>query len=218
MADARHYDLNVLLDGDGGATIQGRLELRGAEAIEWREALKMFDRARLGEVFQQAELQRLLPGATVSLERIDLEQESDRELPLTLRFEASATNLGRQGSDGYRMPSALVPMNRSLRYATLPSRASEMAVGYSEPMSARVALRLDRGVFASVPEAVTIEGPFGRYTRAVVEGGAGEASLVFESEAALVVRGVVPDAYPDFLEFARAVQLAEQQEIAVRDP
>ena len=93
-----------------------------------------------------------------------------------------------------------------------------MAVGYSEPMSARVALRLDRGVFASVPEAVTIEGPFGRYTRAVVEGGEGEASLVFESEAALVVQGVVPDAYPDFLEFARAVQLAEQQEIAVRDP
>ena len=218
VRDGRDYDLKVTLDAAGNGEIAGSLELRGVEAIEWRRALEMFDRDRLGEVFQQAELQRLLPGATLSLTDIEIEQDEARELPMVIRFSAEISDMGRRGAEGRRFPAALVPMNPAREFVTLPERWTEMVVGYAERVRARIELHVDGGVLDELPEDVAVSGPFGRFERTIRAIDADPAGVVMTLSSELTVRSVDTGAYADFIDFARDVETAERAEIKVVSP
>jgi hypothetical protein len=213
LADRRAYDLNLRLNREGEGLLTGTIELAGAEAIQWRRALTMFDRDRLLEVFQQAELQRVIPGATLSLESVEIEGEDENEQPLVFRFVANARGVGRQGADTLDLRASVVPQNAALQYARLPERWSELAVTYAAPVFSRVRIEVEGGTLARVPGEDSIDGEFGHYRRTITDGGAGASFITQEWSTGLILRGIPAEDYPAFLNFARAVDEVERQEL-----
>ncbi len=213
LADRRAYDLDLRVSLAGEGHLTGSIELGGAEAIQWRQALTMFDRDRLLEVFQQAELQRVMPGTTLSLESVEIEGEEDNDSPLVFHFVADARGVGRQRSGALDLRAAVVPMNPALQYARLPERWSELAVQYAPQISARVRIEVEGGTVVSVPAEQALDGEFGRYSRAVTDGGEGRNFVTQEWGTNLKLRAVPAHEYPAFLEFARTVDDLERQEL-----
>lgn len=213
LTDRRAYDLDLRVNLDGEGRLSGTIQLSGVEAIQWRQALTRFDRDRLLEVFQQAELQRVIPGSTLSLETIEIEGEEDLDAPLVFRFAAEARGVGRQGAGEIELRNSIVPMNLAMQYARLPERWSELAVGYAPQVTARVRIEVEDGTLSSVPSRESLDGDFGRYGRYVTEGGVGRNFVIQEWSAGLKLRGIPAAEYPAFLEFSREVEALERQEL-----
>jgi len=214
--DLRRYDLRVEVDKEGDGEVSGTIELQGMEAVIWRDALTKFDRDRLPEVFQQAELQIIARGAMLDLDEVEIENEDALEKPLRLRFSASASGLGvRQGNE-LVMPASLVSMNLGQGYTRLPERWSGMVVPYSPRAEARIEVVARDGVVKSVPGDRDLDDVRGRFIRKAVDGGAGKNSVVIESQGQLQLGFVEADEYAEFGAFTRDVAQAEQEVLRIQ--
>ncbi|MBX7083241.1 MAG: tetratricopeptide repeat protein [Nannocystaceae bacterium] len=208
LADRRTWALDVTLERDGDAQVEGTITLGGVEALVWRQALRDVDRDRIREVFQQAEL-GWLRGA--SLKTLEIDGERDLDAPLVLRFSASGAQLGIEQGGALMLRADPLPLSTAARMATLPSRKTGMIVPYAPDLRATIALALPTGgSFREVPEPVRIDGRFGRYERSVPSGGVGRDRLVLEFRSQLQPGLVAAEQYPAFAEFAREVEAAEQ--------
>jgi hypothetical protein len=207
LADRRVWAIEIDVDSQGGAKVQGTVTLHGVEALAWRQALREVDRDRVREVFQQAEL-GWLRGA--SLQSLDIVDEKHLDRPLVLKFAATGSQYAIQQGGALMMRGNPLPMSTAARLATLPSRKTGMVVPYAPRLEARVTVRTAAGALREVPDAETIETAFGRYERKVRKGGAGQNNVEIELSSTLRTGVVTPEEYPAFVEFARAVETAEQ--------
>jgi len=207
LADRRTWVLEIDVDAEGGATVTGTITLHGVESIAWRQALREVDRDRVREVFQQAEL-GWLRGA--SLRDLDIAQEKNLDRPLVLKFAATGSQYAITQGGALMMRSNPLPLSTAARLATLPSRKTGMVVPYAPRLEAKITVRTSGGPLREVPEAATIESAFGRYERKITSGGAGKDSVAIELVSTLKTGVVEPEQYAAFVEFARAVESAEQ--------
>ncbi|TPV93907.1 MAG: tetratricopeptide repeat protein [Myxococcales bacterium FL481] len=214
FADRRAYTLNLSVDERGVGVIGGRIELHGIEAIGWRQILDEVDADRIEEVFQQSELGRLLPGATLDLAQLEMEQVDDIDLPLVLNFEANASGVGVQQSGDLTIASMFVSMNQGQNYAGLPSRWSGLLVPYAPQLEARVEVELLGTRLISVPKPVRLESEYGSYERTIAGGGIGRARVVIQTRATLAEGVVEARAYPEFAAFTR--EIAEFERAVLR--
>ncbi|MBK8237647.1 MAG: tetratricopeptide repeat protein [Deltaproteobacteria bacterium] len=206
LRDRRHWDLDIALDGAGNAHAKGKLTLGGAEGLVWRQALRDVDRDRVREVFQQAELQ-WLRGA--SLRELEISGEDDLDEPLVLSFEADGARFAIDQGGALLVRADPLPLSTAARMATLPSRKTGMLIPYAPELRATLTLHVEGGRFREVPAAVSIENRFGSYRR-TVQGGAGDERVVLELRSSVTPGVVAASDYPEFVEFARAVEAAEQ--------
>ncbi len=208
LADRRSWSLDITLEDDGDAQVDGTITLGGVEALVWRQALRDVDRDRIREVFQQAEL-GWLRGA--SLKTLEIDAERDLDAPLVLRFSASGAQLGIEQGGALMLRADPLPLSTAARMATLPVRKTAMIVPYAPDLRATITLALPSGgSFREVPEAVRIGGRFGSYQRSVTGGGVGRDRLVLEFRSQLQPGLVEAKDYPAFADFAREVEAAEQ--------
>ncbi|HLT37721.1 MAG TPA: hypothetical protein VK034_15615, partial [Enhygromyxa sp.] len=214
--DLRRWDIEIALDTRGSGRVRGSVELRGLEAIIWRDAFDKVDEYRLPELFTQAELSRMLPGASLDLDQFQIENQWELEQPLVFRFSASARNAGVAQGGQLVMLAAAVPIDQATGYTRLPSRWSGMVINYAPVLEAKVHYLLDGASFAEVPADVSITDPRGSYPRKLVSGGVGQRELTFESRSTLVPGIVEAADYRELAGFAVRMQTAEQQLLRAR--
>ncbi|PRP93838.1 Lipopolysaccharide assembly protein B [Enhygromyxa salina] len=211
FGDLRRWDVEIALDEGGGGRVHGTIELRGLEAIIWRDVFDKVDADRLPEVFTQAELSRMLPGASLDLEHLEFGNQWELDLPLVIEFSARARNGGVvQGGELIMLASA-VPIDPATGYTRLPKRWSGMVIPYAPVLEAKVRYLLDGPSFTEVPADVTVEDSWGSYTRTVSAGGVGKHELVLESRSTLTPGIVEAREYRSLASFATRIQAAEQQ-------
>jgi tetratricopeptide (TPR) repeat protein len=213
LADRRTTALELELDARGSGEVRGTIELRGMEAIAWRQALEQIDRDRVEEVFQQAEIGRL--GRGLTLESLTIEHEKDLEKPLRLRFSAAARELGVLQGEGMTLGAGLVPLNAAQPYTSLPQRKTGLAIGYAPVQEATVEVRLKGAKIHAAPGGAKIQLPEGSYEREVsVAPDAASVRLRLRSQ---LRPGIVePAQYSALQRLARAVEDAERAVIEVR--
>lgn len=207
LEDTRKWSIDIEVDRDGGAKVRGTITLGGVEAVAWRSALREVDRDRIREVFQQAEL-AWLRGAT--LESLEIRDEKKLDRPLVLEFAATGTQYAIAQGGALLMRGNPLPLSTAARMATLPSRKTGLVVQYGPLLEAVLRIKSTGGPLREVPAPVSIDGPFGRYTRKVSKGGVGSEAITLEVRSQLVPGIVEPTAYPAFVEFARSVETEEQ--------
>jgi len=207
-ADRRKYDLELDLDSRGDGELRGTIELHGMEAVVWRDTLRNVDRDRIEELFQQAEIGRLVRGLTLDTVKIVNEKKLDR--PLVLRFKATARGVGVRQDGALVLPAALVPMNLAMGFVQLPHRQTGVVLPYAPVSEAHVTIKLKGATFSNVPSAERIDSDFGKFVRAVEKGGVGESALELRLTSALQLGIVEPADYPKLASFAREVDAAEK--------
>ncbi|MFO7562930.1 MAG: hypothetical protein R6X02_09840 [Enhygromyxa sp.] len=214
--DLRRWEIEIALDAQGSGRVRGSIELRGLEAILWRDAFDKVDEYRLPELFTQAELSRMLPGASLDLDQFQIDNQWELDQPLIFRFSATARNAGVAQNGQLVLLAAAVPIDQATGYTRLPSRWSGMVIGYAPVLEAKVHYKLDGASFAEIPADVELSDARGSYARKLVSGGVGQRELVFESRSTLVPGIVEAGEYRELAEFAVRMQTAEQQLLRAR--
>ncbi len=207
LLDRRSWALTIDLDDEGAAKVAGKITLQGGEAIAWRQALREVDRDRIRELFQQAEL-GWLRGA--SLGELEILEEKQLDRPLVLTFTATAREYAIRQGDALILRADPLPLSIAARMTALPSRKTGMVVPFSPDLRVELTLRVHGSVLRELPEAVKIEGPFGRYERKLAGGGVGQDHAKLELRSTVRPGVVTVDDYARFSEFAREVESAEQ--------
>jgi tetratricopeptide (TPR) repeat protein len=215
-SDSRRWDIEVALDAGGSGTVRGSIELRGLEAIIWRDVFDKVDEDRLPEVFISAELSRMLPGASLDLEGMEFVNQWELELPLVIQFSARVRGGGVVQGGQLIMLAAAVPIDPVTGYTRLPSRWSGLVMSYASTLEANVHYVLDGAEFTDVPADVKLEGAWGSYTRKVTAGGVGKRELTLSSRSTLVPGIVEPEDYPALARFGGQIQAAEQALVRAR--
>jgi tetratricopeptide (TPR) repeat protein len=216
LGDLRRWDIEIALDNRGGGRVHGTIELRGLEAIMWRDVFDKVDADRLPEVFTQAELSRMLPGASLDLEQLEFDNKWELDQPLVIHFAARARNGGVVQGRQLILLAAAVPIDPLTGFAQLPTRWSGMVINYATVLEAKVRYVLDGATFTEVPPDVRLEGPWGSYARTLGAGGVGQRELVLESRSTVVPGIVEPKDYSDLAALAGRIQSAEQQLLRAR--
>jgi|GEM_PF-1283201 len=214
--DLRRWEIELELDAQGSGRLRGQLELRGIEAIMWRDVFDRVDADKLGEVFTDAELRRILPIAGLDLVDLEFENDWDLDQPLVARFSATVRNGGVVQNGTLATLAAAVPLDQATAYTRLPSRWSGMVISYAPVLEAKVTVKLKGRKFSDVPGDVSIDGARGSYRRRVVAGGVGTSEVVIESRSTLEPGIVEVSAYRELASFAAEVQTAEQQLLGAR--
>lgn len=215
-ADGRKWDLEIELDERGSGTLVGSIELRGFEAIIWRDAFDKLDADEVPEVFTSAELRRILPIAGLDLVALEFDNQWELDQPLVARFSATVRNGGVVQDGQLATLAAAVPLDLVTGYTQLPERWSGMVIGYAPELVANVRVALRGRTFSEVPRDVAITGARGTYTRRLVAGGVGMSEVEFESHSALQTGIVEVRDYRELAQYAAKVQAAEQQLLRAR--
>jgi tetratricopeptide (TPR) repeat protein len=211
-ADARRYELGVQIGPEGDGTIEGFVELRGLEAILWRNELERLDRSRLEEAFQGAELQRIFPYTALDLDSLQVEGEDELEAPLRFRFSASGRGLAIGQGGRYVLPASPLPLNLANSFTSLPDRWSGLVVPYAPLHTVRMTVSLDgmQAVPSAAKDLSAAEtSRFGDYKRTVSIDPNGR-NLVLDIQSALNTGVVEADAYPELADFAQRVAGREE--------
>ena len=214
--DSRRWDIEIALDASGSGTVRGSIELRGLEAIIWRDAFDKVDNDRLPEVFISAELSRMLPGASLDLDGVEFINQWELDQPLVMQFSARARGGGVIQGGQLIMLAAAVPIDPVTSYTRLPSRWSGLVMAYASVLEANVRYVLEGATFTDVPVDVKLSGQWGSYTRSVVAGGKGQRELTLSSRSTLVPGIVEPEDYAALARFGGQIQAAEQALLRAR--
>ncbi|MEE9386768.1 MAG: hypothetical protein V3V08_25405 [Nannocystaceae bacterium] len=216
LKNRRSYDLKLDVDERGDGFLSGTIALEGMEGIQWREILKEVDADRIDEVFQQSELARLLPGATFDLENVEIDHRHNTDMPLILRFRATAKGVGVHQGGELVVPATVVPMNMGLRYTRLPSRWSGLAIRYAPEQEARVEINLMGAKWTAMPLPEQVRGPYGGYERQVEGGGIGASKVVLHTRSTLELGVIEPERYADLVGYTRGLESAERAVLRAR--
>ncbi len=216
LEDERSYDLKLTLGEGGEGRLEGTITLQGLEAMQWRGALEQVDHDRVEEVFQQAELSRILAGAGLDLESLEIDNEDALQRPLVLRFKARASRVGVTQGGELVLPSALVSLNQGMTYSVLPKRWSGLLVGYAPTLRVRATVDLVGLRFSSLPPPRSVEGPFGSYVRTMVEGAVDGSKITLESRSTLMPGTILPEDYVAFKAFTALLQEHERSVFRAR--
>ncbi|MBS2025226.1 MAG: hypothetical protein JST92_22730, partial [Deltaproteobacteria bacterium] len=201
------FDLELSRSGD--ARGHGVDELRGFEAASLRDALERLDPVQRKQGVE-AMLGRSLRG--VVLEDLTTQGESTQGGPASLLYTLSLP-LGRPDASGVKVPASLLPAQLGRRYLQKTERALPLLIENAERSVATVRLKLPQGLYASeLPQPVVLKTAGAEFRW----GARMDAGTLVLDEALVIDKSrIAPKDYPAFAEFARAVDAAQEQEIAL---
>jgi hypothetical protein len=205
-------DQAVKLEPSGAARVEERVTVAGEVAHEWRyhyqspgERLE-----RYGKAWSQKH-----PGARV--ETVDMPTLPDLERPVEVRAGVDVPDWGRveATSDGGELvlPALGREADMLRSYARLSSRKYDLVLGFPWRQEDRVTVTLPPGMSVRrLPEARTVEAPFGRFTMAARhKGGAVEVEASLEVDRHRIAR----EDYAAFRKFCADVDAAIGQELVL---
>ncbi len=206
--DRRVIDVDIELDDDGSAHVAVRESFFGSGAVSWRGELEGVAPARLEQMFDEQYVARLVPGAAMT--DLEIEGREDRSAPLVLAYEFDVPQLGRRIGNRLLVPT-LYPSQLAPSLAALAERRTAQLIAAPIVIEAKARVtgptRLD-----TLPE-VELEGPAGASFR--MRTSRAEDALIIERTVHIPQQRVEPDRYPELARFCRAVDEAEQRELAV---
>ncbi|UJR86261.1 Hypothetical protein I5071_83430 [Sandaracinus amylolyticus] len=209
-SDLTNIELDVRLDGEGGAHVEVVETFRGAAAVAWRNQLEGVPAAHLEEIFERQYVARIAGGARMTELRIT--GREDAEQPLVLHYAFDVARLGRLTGDAHLVPQ-LYSLELASSYAPLARRATTQVMpGGARDVTMRV--HLPEGAQAPVlPDERTMGGPSGMQAtwRASAQGNV----VTVERRVRLPRARVTPEQYPELARFARAYDEAEAIELRV---
>jgi hypothetical protein len=213
--DGRALALDLRLDADGVAAGSGRDEHLGFEAASLKDSLERLDKDHRKQGVEGM-LSRGL--RSVQLEELSVEGENELGGSGTLVYKLRA-QLGRKENGGVVLPSTPMPARLARRWAPKAERALPLLVDTPESQSAELSIVLPQGMrLRDAVKPVDLKTPFGTYRWSAREepGAAGApARLVIREELRMPLQRVAVVDYPAFVEFARAVDRAQQQDLRV---
>ena len=207
--DGRLLSLDLELDASGAASGTGKDEQRGFEAAALRDALERmdFDQRRQGV---EGMLGRGLRG--VSLDQLHVEGEAAQGGPASLLYTLRA-KIGRRDGDTLKVPASLLPARLSRRWVQKAERTRTLLLDASERTEAKVSLTLPKGMhLQNGPARVSLQTRHGSFSWEARE----ELGKIVITESLILPpqRIAIAD-YPGFVAFARAVDQAQEQELAL---
>ncbi len=192
--DERHeatLELDVAADGALVGTLSERV--RSLDAASYRTALRG-KAADERKKMLTAYLQALVPGAEVTDVAVEGLDALEQPVSLTVRLTRGA---------GAQLTLGLMPGELVARHVQMKQRSTTMVLDRFDDLALRVTVRLAPGVTLkqSLPPAVRLDGPMGRYERhSGQEGG----TLTFIKRFVFSPRLVTAAQYADFVAFAKA--------------
>ncbi|MDB4971022.1 MAG: Cell division protein FtsK [Myxococcales bacterium] len=205
-------DQAVKLDAGGGARVEEHVTVSGEVAHEWRyhyqspgERLE-----RYGKAWSQKH-----PGARV--ESVDMPTLPDLERPVEVRAGIDVPDWGRveAASDGGELvlPALGREADMLRSYARLSSRKYDLVLGFPWRQEDRVTVTLPAGMTVKrLPEARTVEAPFGRFTLAAQHKG---GAVVVEASLQVDRHRIAREDYGAFRKFCADVDAAIGQELVL---
>jgi tetratricopeptide (TPR) repeat protein len=207
--DGRKLTLDLALDDRGMASGTGRDEQRGFEAAALREALERLD----GEQRRQGVEGMLGRGLrSITLDKLSVEGEAQQGGAAALLYTLKA-RVGRREGEALRIPASLLPSRLARRWVQKAERTRPLLLDAAERSAAKVTFALPAGYLpAALPTAQLLQTQFGSFRwEAKLEAG----KLVVEEELVLPPQRISPRDYRQFAAFARAVDEAQEQELAL---
>jgi hypothetical protein len=184
----RHYN------GDRAASL--RTSLLGAEAYQVRDFVE-----RLANFSYRA--------AAVSYHNV--ENVDDVQKPLSIEYAFGAPNFARVRGKEILIDQALPPLQLGASLATLEVRETPLHISRELNIFFHAVLELPSGAsFVAIPSALELDTEFGSYSLWFAEE---NGSICLHRELHLKAQRIWPQEYPRFVEFCRAVDTAERQEI-----
>jgi hypothetical protein len=212
LTDGREYQLSLSLDEHGDGTLEGSIELRGLEAIMWRNELERLDEERLQEAFQGAELQRLFPYTAMDLTELAVEGGDNLEGPLRFVFKAAGRGLAIAQGGEFALPASPLAANLAMSFTSLPDRWSGLVIPYAPRHRVSLDVQL-RGLKAHGAAAKALSADessaYGRYQRSLVIEPGG-VRLHLEVDSQLNTGVVEAESYPELADFAQRVAAREE--------
>ena len=207
--EGREVRLDVALDATGSATGKGRDLHRAFEAAGLKDALERLDRDQRRQAVESM-LGRGLPGVT--LEALATEGETEVGGEAALDYGVKLQLARRDGEQLY-VPSSVLPARLQRRWAPKSDRSVTLLLDSPEETHVRASVALPAGAHVKAPPApVKLDTPFGQY-RWLAREEAGK--LVIDESLTLKQQRITPAQYPAFVDFARAVDAAQSQELLV---
>jgi hypothetical protein len=203
---------NVQLAASGSARVSERVTVAGEVAHEWRYHYQS-PGERL-ERYAKAWAQKH-PGARV--ESVDMPTLPDLERPVEVRARVEVPEWGRPEGAGDASELVLPALGREadmLRsYARLSSRKHDLVLGFPWRQEDRIVVTPPPGMSVKrLPEARTVEAPFGRFTlTAQQKGAAVEVVGALEVDRHRIAR----EDYAAFRKFCADVDAAIGQELVL---
>ena len=205
--EGRVVSLDLTVDAAGAATGKGRDEHFGFEAASLKDALERLDRDQRKQAVE-AMLGRGLRG--ISLETLSAEHETDLGGSATLEYGLHL-DLARRDGDQLFVPSSLLPSRMVRRWGGTAERTVALLVDTQEQTTSRASITLPAGRHLRKPlAAVALSTPFGAYKWSA---GEHDGKLVIDESLDVPQQRVAPDRYAAFMDFARAVDDAQSQEL-----
>jgi hypothetical protein len=197
--DRRELDLRLVLDGAGGAAVEGTDRYPGALGAGAKAALERLDQAARRQAVEQL-LTRSLRG--IRLTELAIEGEEDPEAPLVMRWKGTATGLTRDGGGAVLVDAPMLAARLGARHVRLAARTTPLLLDAAERSLMRLTVTPPPGLSARPSAPERLEGPFGAFERTErLEGGA----LVREDRLELRRGRIAPEAYGAFAAFAGGV-------------
>ncbi|HEX9103166.1 MAG TPA: DUF3857 domain-containing protein, partial [Polyangia bacterium] len=202
----------VTLAASGAARVDEHVTVAGEVAHEWRAHYQ--SPAERPERYGKAWAQKH-PGAHV--EAVDMPRLDDLERPVEVRASVEVPDWARPEAthDGGElvMPALGREADMLRSYARLSSRKHDLVLGFPWRQEDRVTVTLPAGlVVKRLPEARTVEAPFGRFTLTAQErGGTVEVVGALEVDRHRIAR----EDYAAFRRFCADVDAAIGQELVV---
>ena len=207
--DGRVVSLDLTVDAAGAATGKGRDEHFGFEAASLKDALERLDRDQRKQAVE-AMLGRGLRG--ISLETLAADHEADLGGSATLQYGLHL-DLARRDGEQLFVPSSLLPSRMVRRWGAAGERTVALLVDTQEQNASHTSIALPAGKhLRKPPAAVSLSTPFGDYQWSA---GEHEGKLVIDESLNVPQQRVLPDRYATFMDFARAVDDAQSQELLV---
>jgi hypothetical protein len=215
--DMRRLVLDVALTATGDAEVQVTETVWGVGAVNWRSELESIPAAELDHRFEEEYVGRLLPGARLTSLKISGREQNAQAIEL--KYGAQLNNFGRRLGERWALPP-LIAARLGQNYAQLAQRTTAALVPNPLEIEVTVRLHLPKGAMRPAPpEGVRVEaaiaGPNGppRFTLASRYEG---DILVIERKLDVPAMRIETTAYPEFANFCRKVDLAENNELFVR--
>jgi len=206
--EQRELDLRLVLDGAGGAAVEGTDRYPGALGAGAKASLERLDQAARRQAVEQL-LTRSLRG--IRLTELSIEGEEDPEAPLVMRWKGTATGLTRDGGGAVLVDAPMLAARLGARHVRLAARTTPLLLDATERSLMRLTVTPPPGLSARPAAPEKLEGPFGRFERTErLEGGA----LVREDRLELRRARVAPADYPAFAAFAGGVDEVQGRPVA----
>jgi len=210
--DRRTTVIDVDLAADGAAVFDVVEHFSGAEAAGWREGLEGTAPAELEQRFEESYVAALVPGARLRSLTISGREADSNQLALRYSFEVA--QFGRRAGNGWAVP-AIIPSRFAARFATVATRTTTELL--TPPMDTDITVRLHVPAQARAPRfqpSQELRGPANTAFSMTTAWQPGV--LTVHRIVRIPMVRIATTAYPQFAQFCRQADVAENTETLIQ--